>query len=87
VALLAGSHPRAAAVFEKMLGHAGLAAMSTPEHLSLARLGLARARAAAGETVASRTAYQDSLAIWKDAHPDIPLLEEARAEYARLASS
>jgi tetratricopeptide (TPR) repeat protein len=85
--LLAGDHARAAAVFEKMLRHTGLSAMSTPEHLPLARLGLARAQAAAGDTTASRKSYQDFLAIWKDADPDIPLLHEARAEYAKLGSS
>ncbi len=50
----------------------------------LARLGLARAHALAGNLAASRRAYQDFLALWKDADPDIPLYREAQAEYAAL---
>jgi hypothetical protein len=50
----------------------------------LARLNLARAYAMAGETVKSRTEYQNCLAVWKDADPDIPILKEAKAEYAKL---
>ena len=52
--------------------------------LPLTRLGLARAAALTGETAQSRKAYQDFLALWKDADPDIPVLMEAKAEYARL---
>jgi hypothetical protein len=44
---------------------------------------LARARALAGDVAGSRTAYQDFFAPWKDADPDIPILREARAEYAK----
>ena len=61
---------------------------------SLAQLGLARAymveaQAAPGaEADATRTkarsAYQDFLALWKDADPDIPILKEAKSEYAKL---
>ena len=50
----------------------------------LARLGLARAYAVQGETGKARAAYQDFLALWKDADPDIPILKEAKAEYAKL---
>lgn len=52
--------------------------------LSLAHLGLARAYAAQGDKPKSRIAYQDFLALWKDADPDLPLLREAQAEYAKL---
>jgi predicted Zn-dependent protease len=52
--------------------------------LSLAQLGLARAYALQGDKARSRTAYQDFLALWKDADPDIPLLLAAKAEYAEL---
>jgi hypothetical protein len=45
---------------------------------------LARAQALAGNTVEARKAYQDFLALWKDADSDIPILKEAKAEYARL---
>ena len=37
-----------------------------------------------GETVKAKGAYSDFFMLWKDADPDIPVLEEARAEYARL---
>jgi hypothetical protein len=50
----------------------------------LAHLGLGRAIAAAGEPAKARTAYQDFLSLWKDADPDIPILQQARAEYAKL---
>jgi tetratricopeptide (TPR) repeat protein len=52
--------------------------------LSLAQLGLGRAYAIAGDDVKSRTAYQDFFAAWKDADPDIALLRQAKAEYAKL---
>jgi predicted negative regulator of RcsB-dependent stress response len=50
----------------------------------LAQLGLARALAAQHDTAGARTAYQDFFAIWKDADPDIPILRQAKAEYAKL---
>ena len=51
---------------------------------SLAHLGLARAYALSGDTTKAKTAYQDFFALWKDADPDIPILKEAKAEYAKL---
>jgi predicted Zn-dependent protease len=50
----------------------------------LAVLGLARARALAGDTATARKHYQDFLALWKDADPDVPILLEAKKEYAAL---
>ena len=38
----------------------------------------------AGDTEKAKTAYQDFLALWKDADPDIPILKQAKAEYAKL---
>ncbi|HEV2233034.1 MAG TPA: protein kinase [Terriglobia bacterium] len=52
--------------------------------ISLAQLGLARAYALAGDKDKSRTAYQNFLALWKDADPDIPILQQAKVEYAKL---
>jgi tetratricopeptide (TPR) repeat protein len=52
--------------------------------ISLAQLGLARAYALAGDKDKSRTAYQNFLALWKDADPDIPILQQAKDEYAKL---
>jgi eukaryotic-like serine/threonine-protein kinase len=49
-----------------------------------AQLGLARAYALEGDKAKARTAYQDFFALWKDADPDIPVLKEAKAEYAKL---
>jgi eukaryotic-like serine/threonine-protein kinase len=37
-----------------------------------------------GDTAKSRAAYQDFLALWKDADPDVPILKEAKAEYEKL---
>jgi hypothetical protein len=51
---------------------------------SLARLGSARAYALAGDTAKSRAAYQDFLAFWKDADPDVPILKQAKSEYEKL---
>jgi len=51
---------------------------------ALAHLGLARAYALSGEPAKAKTAYQDFLTLWKDADPDIPILKEAKAEYAKL---
>jgi hypothetical protein len=45
---------------------------------------LARARALSGDATGARSAYQDFFAIWKDADPDISILKEAKAEYAKL---
>jgi eukaryotic-like serine/threonine-protein kinase len=50
----------------------------------LARLGLARAYVMGGDTVKAKATYQQFLTLWKDADPDIPILKEAKAEYAKL---
>ena len=51
---------------------------------ALARLGLARAYTLQGDTAKARAAYRDFLGLWKDADPGIPILKEAKAEYAKL---
>ena len=51
---------------------------------ALAILGLARAYALEGDTTKARVSYQDFLALWKDADPDIPIYRAAKAEYAKL---
>ena len=73
---------RAAAEFQKFIDHRGLV-VNFPWG-ALARLGLARAYALQGDTAKARAAYQDFLALWKDADPDTPILKEAKAEYAKL---
>ena len=49
-----------------------------------AYLGKARAHALSGDADAARAAYNDFLTLWRDADPDIPLLQQARAEYEAL---
>jgi len=73
---------RAAAEFQKFIDHRGVV-MNFPWG-ALARLGLARAYAMEGNTAKARAAYQDFLQLWKDADPDIPILKQAKAEYAKL---
>jgi hypothetical protein len=53
-------------------------------YFPLARLGLARAYALQGDAAKARTSYQDFFALWKDADPDVPILKQAKAEYAKL---
>jgi hypothetical protein len=73
---------RAATEFQKFIDHRGL--VGNYPWGALARLGLARAYAMEGNTAKACAAYQDFLAIWKDADPDVPILKEAKAEYAKL---
>jgi DNA-binding winged helix-turn-helix (wHTH) protein/tetratricopeptide (TPR) repeat protein len=73
---------RAAAEFRKFLDHRGL--VRNAPWGALARLGLARAYAMQGDTMKARTAYQDFLALWKEADPDIPILKQAKAELTKL---
>jgi predicted Zn-dependent protease len=73
---------RAAAEFQKFIDHRGMVRNSPSG--ALARLGLARAYAMQGDTTKARTAYQDFLTIWKDADPDIPILQQAKSGYAKL---
>jgi serine/threonine protein kinase/tetratricopeptide (TPR) repeat protein len=72
----------AAAEFQKILDHRGL--VSNCWTGALAHLGLARSYALSGDTAKARTNYQDFLALWKDAEPSLPVLQQAKAEYAKL---
>jgi predicted Zn-dependent protease len=72
----------AAAEFQKILNHRGIV-LNSPIG-ALAHLGLARAYVLQGDTAKAKTAYQDFFTLWKDADPDIPILKEAKAEYAKL---
>ena len=72
----------AAAEFQKFIDHRGLV-VNFPWG-ALARLGLARAYTMQGDTAKAKPAYQDFLTLWKDADPDIPILKQAKAEYAKL---
>jgi serine/threonine protein kinase/tetratricopeptide (TPR) repeat protein len=77
-----GDGELAAAAFQKILDHPGVI-VNFPL-ISLSHLGLGRARALSGDAAGARTAYQDFFALWKDADSDIPILKQAKAEYAKL---
>jgi tetratricopeptide (TPR) repeat protein len=68
--------------FQRIVGNPGLS-VGDPM-TALAHLGLARGLVLAGDKDKGRKAYQDFLALWKDADPDLPVLKEAKAEYAEL---
>jgi hypothetical protein len=90
--LAAGQGSAADAEFQKILDHSGI--VWTCWTGALARLGVARANAlqskssqgadADADRVRALAAYKDFLTLWKDADPDIPILKEAKAEYAKL---
>jgi eukaryotic-like serine/threonine-protein kinase len=90
--LAAGQGGAAAAEFQKVLDHNGIVWNCWTG--SLAHLGVARANALEARTsqgadadaarVRALAAYQDFLTLWKDADPEIPILKEARKEYAKL---
>ena len=90
--LAAGQGSAAAAEFQKILDHSGIVWNCWTG--ALARLGVARANALQAKTwqgadadaarVRALAAYKDFLTLWKDADPDIPILKEAKAEYAKL---
>jgi len=80
----------AAAEFQKIVDHKGANWGSGWRHpywaqfYALSYLGVARGSALAGDTARARKAFEDFLALWKDADPDIPILKQAKAEYAKL---
>jgi tetratricopeptide (TPR) repeat protein len=90
--LAAGQGKEAAAAFQKILDHSGIVWNCWTG--ALAKLGVARANALEAHSLAGADAdiarrralesYRDFLTLWKDADPDVPLLKEAKAEYARL---
>jgi serine/threonine protein kinase/tetratricopeptide (TPR) repeat protein len=90
--LAAGQGSAAAAEFQKILDHSGIVWNCWTG--ALAHLGVARANALQSKTsqgadgdaarVRALAAYKDFLTLWKNADPDIPILKEARAEYAKL---
>ena len=83
MAYLAARQPaEAAAEFQRILDHRSIVLVDPMD--AMARLQLARALALAGDTVKAKSVYIDLLTLWKNADPDIPVLNDARAEYARL---
>jgi serine/threonine protein kinase/tetratricopeptide (TPR) repeat protein len=80
--LKAGQAPEAILEFQKMIEHRGV----TQNFVlgALAHLQLARAYELSGNRTRARSSYEDFLKLWKDDDVDIPILKEARAEYAKL---
>ena len=75
-------YAEAAAEFQKILDHRGLVGLDPVG--PMARLQLARALSASGNRAKSAAAYEDLLALWKDADLEIPILRQVKAEYAKL---
>ncbi len=73
---------QAAAEFDKILSHRGIAKNSPLA--TLAKVQMARAQVMSGEAKAAKISYQDVFALWKDADPGLAILKEAKAEYDRL---
>jgi DNA-binding winged helix-turn-helix (wHTH) protein/tetratricopeptide (TPR) repeat protein len=80
--LLAHDGSAAAAEFKKLLDHPGI--VQNDILGALTHLQLARAKAALGDKDGARKQYNDFLSLWNGADPDVPVLKEARAEYAKL---
>jgi tetratricopeptide (TPR) repeat protein len=72
----------ARAEFQKILDHRTI--VKNGPFGALARLGLGRSYALQGDGEKARAAYKGLLTLWKDADPDIPILKQAKAEYAKL---
>jgi DNA-binding winged helix-turn-helix (wHTH) protein/tetratricopeptide (TPR) repeat protein len=81
--LLAKQPKAAAAAFQAIVDHYGIDTISPS--IPLAHLGLARAYAMAGDTIASRGEYEKLFALWKNGDAEVPVLQQARAEYAEIA--
>ena len=80
--LAAGQPAEAAGEFQRILDHRSIVLVDPMD--AMARLQLARALVLSGETAKAKSAYNDLFALWKDADPGLPMVNEARAEYARL---
>ena len=80
--LAAHQAAEAAAEFQRILDHRSIVLVNPMD--AMARLQLARALALSGDIVKAKGAYKDLLTLWERADPKIPIVEQARAEYARL---
>lgn len=80
--LAAKQFDQAEAEFRKVIDQptAGVAS----SNVALAHLGIARARSAKGDISGSRGEYERFFEVWKNAEPEVPALQDARVEYARL---
>jgi tetratricopeptide (TPR) repeat protein len=77
-----GKGQQAAAEFQNIIEHRRIVTNFVLG--ALAHLQLARARVMAGDKDGARKAYQDFLTLWRDADPELPILKQAKAEYAKL---
>ena len=75
-------YPEAVSEFQKILAHRGI--VGADPIGALVHLQLGRTFVLSGETIKAKAAYQDFLTLWKDADADVPVLRQAKAEYARL---
>jgi len=83
VAFLDTRRPQeAAGEFQKLLDHRGVQPNSA--YVALSQLGLARASATSGDKNAAHHNYEEFFSLWKNADPDVPILKQAKAEYAKL---
>jgi tetratricopeptide (TPR) repeat protein len=83
MAFLANGQPsEAVGEFQRILDHPGIVLVDPMG--AMARLQLARALVLSGDHAKAKRAYDDLFAIWKNADPDVPVVKQARAEYARL---
>jgi eukaryotic-like serine/threonine-protein kinase len=80
--LVAGDGANAATEFQKFIDHRGISLNCADA--AVAHLELGRAYVMTGDSAKAKSAYQDFLVLWKDADLDIPILKEAKAEYAKL---
>jgi cytochrome c-type biogenesis protein CcmH/NrfG len=80
--LAAGKGPEARREYQKLIDHRGIM-IGDPVSV-LARYGLARSYALSGDASNARNQYREFLALWKDADPDLPVLQKARAELTKL---
>jgi hypothetical protein len=80
--LAAHQGKEAADEFRKILAHPGIT-LNGPIGIR-GRVGLAQAYALQGDTLKAKMAYQDFLTLWKDAEPDVPILTQGKAAYAKL---
>ena len=71
---------QAAKEFQKILDHRGI--VSADPRGALAHLQLGRALILSGDGIRAKAAYQDFLSLWRDADSDVPMLGQAKAEYA-----
>ena len=81
--IAAHRYAEAAAEFQKILDHRGI--VGADPIGALAHVQLGRAFALSGDTTKAKAAYQDFFTLWKDADRDVPILGQAKAEYAKLS--